>query len=217
MNQKNIRNIIFDLGGVVLDVDYQQTIDAFHQLGIRNFEKQFSQAVQSDLFASYEKGLITDTDLRAKINKLSGLNLSDHQIDFAWNSMVGQFDRERIELIRSIKSNYHIFLLSNTNSIHYRFFIDLFNRDFQTDFHTLFHKAYYSFEIKLRKPDQEIFEYVLRDASIKKEETLFIDDSIQHIGSARRLGIPSYHLLKDESIIQLFENGRLTSDCMASL
>lgn len=208
--QKKTKNIIFDFGGVILNIDYQLTIDAFKEIGMNNFEMAYSQASQIHLFDNLEKGLISPEQFRDGIRLASGLDLSDERIDYAWNKIILDLPKHRIDLILKIKNNYNCFLLSNTNIIHYDLYINQLQNLGMNSFDDVFLKAYFSFEMGMRKPDAEIFEFVLKKESLNADETLFIDDSIQHIETANKLGINTYHLKNKEDITLLFnENNKL--------
>jgi glucose-1-phosphatase len=185
-----IKNIIFDLGVVLLNIDFQKTINAFRNLGISNSNELFSGYAQTDFFDFFEKGYISPPQFREEIRKYLNETVSDEMIDEAWNAMILDFPAEKINLLISIRNKYRTFLLSNTNAIHFT----VYNRQLQDNFKIknlsdLFEKAYYSYKLGLRKPDKEIFELVLNENSLLSEETIFIDDSSQHIYAADSLGI----------------------------
>ncbi len=189
------KNIIFDLGGVVLDIDYNLTIEAFRSLGIANAEVLYSKAQQNTLFDDLEKGNITEKEFFDGMRRISGKQLSDEQIRMAWNALLIGLPRENVQLLQELKKTHRIFLLSNTNSIHEKGYRELVTRLYETFIlDELFEKSYLSHHIHMRKPDPEIFEYVLHDAGLKAEETLFIDDSPQHVAAAKKLNIHAHHL-----------------------
>lgn len=202
----NYKNIIFDLGGVILNIDYTLTEKAFSKIGINDFKTLFSQAQQTQLFDNYEKGFISSNDFRSKLKKYLLKNTTDNEIDTAWNAMLLNLPQERIELLNKFKQTHRTFLLSNTNDIHIKAFNSYLKKEFKlADLSSLFEKMYLSYEIGMRKPDAEIFEFVLKENDLKSSETLFIDDSIQHIATAKKLGITTYWLdVKKESILNLF-------------
>lgn len=200
------KNIIFDLGGVILNIDYLLAVKAFKDLGLGGFDTFFSQAQQKQLFDLYEKGEITSDNFRNELRIYCNGNIGDKTIDEAWNSMLLDLPQERLDLLKRFKQSHRTFLLSNTNEIH----IDSFNAYLQNDFNIAdlsghFEKMYLSYKVGMRKPDAEIFELVLSENKLDPKETLFIDDSIQHIESAKKLGIQTYWLdVKKESILDLF-------------
>jgi len=206
LNASNFKNIIFDLGGVIVNINYSLTTQAFSRLGLSDFDALFSQAKQSQLFDLYEKGLISSPDFRKEIKKYLGNHLDDTVIDHAWNAMLLDVPVQRLKLLEKTKLTHRTFLLSNTNDIH----IETFNKYLQNTFAIAdltghFNKLYLSYKVGMRKPDKEIFELVLSENNLQPHETLFIDDSIQHVESAQKLGIQAYLLdVKKESILDLF-------------
>lgn len=189
------KNIIFDFGGVLIDVDYHKTINAFKALGMDNFEQLYSQADQEHLFDNYETGKISSQYfINQLIGKLGG-TITANKIVSAWNEMLGDIHIQNILAVQRLKEiGYNVYLLSNTNDIHIQVALDRWNKLSVIKAHDLFNKIYLSQEIGMRKPNREIFEYVLRDISAQPEDVLFIDDSIQHIESASQLGMNT-HLL----------------------
>ncbi len=201
------KNIIFDLGGVILNIDYMLAVKAFNVLGLPEFENYFSQAQQKQLFDLYEKGQLSSADFRNELKIHCKTDVDDTTIDAAWNSMLLDLPPERLDLLKQYKQTHRTFLLSNTNEIH----IDTFNKYLQNNFNIPnmaghFEKLYLSYKVGMRKPDSEIFELVLSENNLNPSETLFIDDSIQHIKTANKLGIQTYWLdVKKESIVNMFE------------
>jgi len=204
-----IKNIIFDLGGVLLNIDYLATIKSFENLGITDFEKLFSQANQIHLFDKLDTGLISPDEFRNEIRNISGLNISNQDIDNAWNAMLLDMPKHRILLLENAKKHYRTFLLSNTNAIHYPEYSKyLLAEHGYASLSMLFEKQYLSHEIKLRKPNIEAFQYILSENNLKPSETLFIDDTAQHVTGAKKAGLNAYWLdLSKESIDDIFENG----------
>lgn len=204
---KNVKNIIFDLGGVILNIDYHLTIDAFKALGIANFDSLFTQAEQIGLFDQMDKGTISSQEFREGIRELARLPLSDKEIDRAWNAMLLDFPPQRLNLLEQVHNHYKTYLLSNTNAIHLESYNQILKSTFGLDnLSQFFHKEYYSHLIHLRKPNAEAFEIILHENDLKPQETIFIDDSAQHVEGAKKLGILAYHLNipKGESIELLF-------------
>lgn len=191
----HIKNVIFDFGGVLIDVDYHKTIDAFKSMGIANFEKLYSQADQEHLFDHYETGQISSQYfINQLISKTDGM-VTANKIVNAWNAMLGEIHAANVESVEQLKEKgYNVYLLSNTNDIHIQVAFDRWNRLPLVKPKELFDGIFLSQEIGMRKPNKDIFEHVLREISALPEEVLFIDDSVQHIRTAEQLGI-STHLL----------------------
>ncbi|NQV52320.1 MAG: HAD family phosphatase [Flavobacteriales bacterium] len=204
INWNDVRAVILDLGGVILNIDYQLTIDAFHALGFESFEEQYSKLQQSGLFDGLETGQISRSAFITTIQQQAP-DATAAQVIHAWNALLLDFPEGRIETIEQIATRWPTFLLSNTNEIHY----EAFNQTFQsqtgrTDIKPLFQKAYLSSEIGMRKPDAEAFEIILHENDLKAEQVLFVDDSPQHVEGAKKLGIQGYHLVEPERLEDLF-------------
>ncbi len=192
-----IKNIVLDFGGVLIDINYHATIDAFKDLGIENFEALYSQAQQEDLFNMFETGRISSQYFINVLLSKIGKGISPNEVVKAWNAMLGDIHRENIEAVEQIKANgYNVYLLSNTNDIHIKIAFDRWRKLPVIWAYDLFDHVFLSQEVGLRKPDNKIFELVLKEISANPEEVLFIDDSIQHIETAQKIGIHT-HLLKD--------------------
>ena len=200
---KKCKAIIFDLGAVVLNINYQNTIDEFSKLGVKNAATFYSKKVQTDLFNQIEMGMISNNQFLKALQKETN-NANIIQVEQAWNAMLLDLPEERLQLIKKLKNNYTIYLLSNTNAIHIEAFKKQLGNGKWLAFCELFDKMYLSHELGLRKPDVKIFEYILKEQKLKVEEVFFIDDSPQHIASAKKLGIHCHHLLDDEDITDLF-------------
>ncbi len=202
----SIKNIIFDLGGVLLNIDYFLTEKAFAELGISNFAESYSQAKQSTLFDEFEVGRITAREFRDGLRIYMNIDISDEKLDQCWNSMLLDLPETRLDLLHAVKYNYRIFLLSNTNIIHYEAYSQYLNETFGiADFKPVMEKQYLSFEMGMRKPNADCFNAVLNENWLLANETLFIDDSIQHIVGALAVGINAYHLKPTEDVVGLFE------------
>jgi putative hydrolase of the HAD superfamily len=200
---KKSKAIIFDLGAVILNIDYQKTIDGFTKLGIKKAATLYSKKVQKNLFNQIETGKISKQKFLTELRKQTD-NANIKLIEQAWNSMLLDLPEERLELIKKLKSNYEIYLLSNTNTIHIEAFKKKLGNVKWLSFCNLFDKMYLSHDLGIRKPDVKIFKYILKEQKLKAEEVFFIDDSPQHISSAKKLGINCHHLLDNEDIIALF-------------
>jgi putative hydrolase of the HAD superfamily len=190
---KKIDNIIFDLGNVILDIDYQSTIKAFEKIGIENASILYSKSSQTKIFDQLETGKITKEDFNLKIHKIIP-KASKSEIINAWNAIIKDLPESRIDILKNLKDKFSIFLLSNTNSIHIDYIVKKIGGEKYDEFYNLFDKVYYSHEVKLRTPDPDIFKLVINENNLKIKNTLFIDDSIQHINSAKKLGLQTYHL-----------------------
>ena len=198
--KEQFKNIIFDFGGVIINIDYQATIEAFKKLGISDFDAMYSQATQSDLFDNIETGRISPQQFINGMLDFLPKGVTANQVVHAWNAMILDIPKERIEFLLELKKTHSIFLLSNTNSIHIDKAIRAWNKVSETDINSTFQMVYLSHEMGMRKPHVEIFERVCTEQNLNPSETLFIDDSIQHIEGARKAGLNAHHLIDAQSI-----------------
>ena len=200
-----IDTILLDLGGVLIDVDYDRTARAFRAHGFEDFDRLYSKAKQTDLFDRFETGDLDAAGFRDAVRDLFRRDLTDREIDACWNAMLGSIPQERLDLVEDLKERYQVLLLSNTNAIHVPAFTEIVRRENHiADFKGLFHGAYYSCELGLRKPDKKAFVHVLERHGADPAATLFIDDSIQHVEGARKAGLRAEHLELDrEDVIGL--------------
>ncbi len=213
MKPQNIETIIFDFGGVVLDIDPQITIKEFQKLGFKEVAKTQSKEFIEDIIRKFERGIYTPEEFRKRLRTFLELDVTDQQLDDAWNALLYDIPAERIEILEQLKKNYTMMLLSNSNEIHY----DLYVRDLQLrfgyrEFDELFHKAYFSFDLHLSKPDPEVFEFVIYQHDLDPSKTLFIDDNEMNIEAASKLGLRTYLLIKPELIRDIIKDGVLRSD-----
>lgn len=199
-----IKNIIFDFGGVVINIDYQKTRDAFMSSGIENFDQVYSQAKQNPIFDLFETGKIHEEDFFSELERLAPSGIQRDKIKSAWNAMLLDFPEENLQFLKKIKNSYRTFLLSNTNEAHLKYYFGKVKDWYGIDnMDPLFEKAMYSCRLGYRKPHAEIFELVLKENRLDPSETLFIDDSLQHVEGAKKCGIRAHHLQKKENIITL--------------
>ncbi len=209
MDLRPIKNIIFDLGGVIINLAIQKSVDALRLLSKQQQAIDFTQQAQSELFDLYETGQITSEAFRQGLRETYAIEGEDSALDEAWNAMLLDIPAERIQLLQKLGKQYRLFLLSNTNAIH----VERFNKTVQEvaglpSLDSLFEKTYYSHLVGLRKPSAAVFEHILNQNNLKAAETLFIDDSLQHIEGARKLGLQTLHLQPPLTINEFFEHAR---------
>ncbi|WKN43227.1 HAD family hydrolase [Tunicatimonas pelagia] len=207
MDLSTIENIIFDLGGVIINLDTKATFDGF--LALSQYTNWSQNTVDEvDLFLDYEKGTISSKEFRTGIREMTGnTDLSDEQIDEIWNNMLLDIPPARLELLQSLSEKYRLFVLSNTNAIHVPAFNQIVeNVSGQSSINAFFEKVYFSHEVKMRKPEREIYEYVLNDGQLIPEETLFLDDKTENLVAAQEVGIRTFQITPEQDILSFFAN-----------
>lgn len=204
-----IRNIIFDFGGVIYDIDHKLSKLAFENLGIKDFDELYGHQIQTEIFEKIETGQIDDREFLTYLKKFLPKDVSIKDIENAWCALLLGFNTKKIELLISLKKNYKLYLLSNSNVIHYRRFILELNEFI--DFRSLFDGVYFSHEQGLRKPDKDFYQLLLEQNNLSPHESLFIDDLDKNVEAAEKLGIQTYYL-NNESILDLFENAIWTGN-----
>jgi FMN phosphatase YigB (HAD superfamily) len=201
---QNISNVILDLGGVLLNLDFGRTGKAFTDLGIKDFEAHYTMFKGSPLFDDLETGRISEAAFFDGFRKLTGAALTDAQITGAWNAMLLDFPKKRMAYLRQLRGKYRLFLLSNTNAIHYKAFQQIFRKDIGLgSFDDCFDKAYYSHLIGARKPEKEVFSRILDEQRLNPKKTLFIDDLAQNLEGAKAVGMQTLHLKHPETLESL--------------
>jgi putative hydrolase of the HAD superfamily len=185
-----IENIILDFGDVFINLDKQATAREMQKFGFKSLTPELAE-----LFAAYEKGLVTTEYFLDQTSymfpKAGRINLIR-----AWNSIILDFPEDRLKFIEKLaeEKDYRLFLLSNTNELHIDFVKQRMGKKRYARFKNCFEKFYLSHEINLRKPEPEIFEFVLNSNNLKAEKTFFVDDSIEHTTAAAELGISCWQL-----------------------
>lgn len=205
MNVNPINAIIFDLGGVLLDINYWLTIKAFNNLGCSDFESIYTQQKQSQLFDDFETGKVSSETFRKSLQKQMEFSISNVEFDNAWNKMLLQLPEQRIELLEKLNKKFSLFLLSNTNEIHIKAFKKIISSSIGYErFENCFKKVYFSSEIGNRKPNASCFEMVLSENKLSAAKTLFVDDSIQHVEGAYKIGIKTLLIESGEELVSIF-------------
>ena len=185
---KNISTVIFDLGGVLLNLDWNLCIANFEKLGIKEMAQLLSTTLQKGFVLDYEKGLINSDEFRNHLRAYSTQKITDEQINDAWTSFLVEIPTEKLELLLELRKKYNVFMLSNTNTLSFEFCErTMFNTNGRT-IDDYFDKCYLSYRMHLCKPNADIFEALLADAGLKAEECLFLDDGIHNIETAEKLG-----------------------------
>lgn len=199
----NIRNILFDLGGVILDIDVNATKQRFYELGLPAMFLQYPENMVTDIFFKYETGRLDTDGFRNEVRRLSGLEISDDEINQAWIAMLVGIPGERGALLDRLKERYSLYMLSNTSAMHVPVFEQMYLDTAGVTLQSVFKRIYYSFEIGYHKPEIEAWEYVIKDSGIEPAETLFLDDNIHNIKTSQELGFKAIHIHERTSLTDL--------------
>lgn len=180
--------IIFDLGNVFLDLDFDAQKKAFEKLGLKEWTPELENLAQF-----YELGKIDEINFIEAIQKyIPNQELID--IREAWNAVIVNFPMERLNFLEKLKIKHKLYLVSNTNPTHIEKFEHRVGLTFAREFYALFDKIYFSYEIGLRKPDENFFKQIISTNNLNPKKTLFVDDMTENIKAAENLGLQTWHL-----------------------
>lgn len=200
----NINTFIFDLGGVIIDLDEANCYDSFSRL--TGFEPNVirNSVYNSNVFQQYEKGLIDDGEFRAEVNSLFNVELNENEIDLAWNVMLKEIPLGRLELLLALKEKYKVIILSNTNAIHINKFNEILKDvSGKKSLEAFANHVFFSYQLNMRKPDLEIYQEVLRLSKTNASEALFMDDKLENLNGALSVGINTFHITEPNKIFDL--------------
>ena len=199
----NVKNIIFDLGVVLLDLNQKGMEEAFSKLGAHNFSAVYTTYAQDPIFDLLERGQVTEDEFRDRLRKILGITATDRDIDSAWSNILVGIKPEVISLLQSLSAHYRTFILSNTNEIHMRSIDEHLQKVHSlTSLDDLVEKAFISSRMGARKPERKIFDDALAHAGISRENTIFIDDHPKNVEGARAAGIVTYQFNIGEQIAE---------------
>jgi len=199
----NFKNILFDLGGVILDINVQATLKRFYALGFPAELMDIHDSMSTDIYHKYGTGKLDTEQFRDQIRKVAGVEMTDQAFDEAWNAMLVRFPEERVKLLKVLSKRYNLYMLSNTSALHVKVFEQMYLETAGEPMQKVFKKIYYSHEIGWNKPDSEAWEYVIKDATIKPGETLFLDDNIHNIKASQELGFQAIHIHERTNLMNL--------------
>lgn len=200
----SIKNIVFDLGGVLLDIDVAKTNAAFEALGIRNFNQYYTLSLVNPLFETLETGGIEPVEFYSSLRQITNTKATDTELMYAWNALLLDWRKKSVHHLQTLAGNYKLYLFSNTNVIHHEAFMQYFSVQTGLDsFDALFTGVWYSFEKNIRKPYTKSYQKLMQTESLQPHETIFIDDTLINIAGAREAGMQTHHLLAGENIESL--------------
>ena len=204
---KSVDFLIFDLGNVIIDIDYQRSLNHIKSLVSNNLHPRVDGFYLTDFHKDYEKGKIDSKSFRRQVNEYFEQNWSDTEVDFLWNSLLGNIPASRIELINKLKSKFQIGILSNTNAIHIDAVNDMLQRDFGLQsFHHIADHVFYSHEMGLAKPQHEIYQTMLNELKTQGDKVVFFDDLEANVLGAKACGIEAIQVTGPEVIFDYFKH-----------
>ncbi|MCE2733320.1 MAG: HAD family hydrolase [Chryseotalea sp.] len=205
LNLKHTPILLFDLGGVILDLSFEKTFKAFAEISNRSLSQLETAFTTIDFFKQFETGKITEQEFRVSVNRYLQTNLSDQKLDAAWNAMLLTLPPSRLAVLKALKLKYQLYLFSNTNSIHIRYFDELVNKVSLTPFESYFNATYYSHIVGMRKPDVSTYHWICQQHTLKPEHILFFDDNLGNLQGAAKAGINTYHVTHADELFKELE------------
>jgi glucose-1-phosphatase len=205
----NIRNLIFDLGGVLLNINPLLSLQELSRLSGKEAAVLAIQLAESNLFGKLDTGRISPEEFHEQLSHLTGQRLEPAEADRIWNLLLLDFPEERIRLLEEAGRHYRIFLLSNTNIIHYRYYTESFRSRYGFPMEQLFETLYLSYEIGMHKPETGIYDYLLKKSGLTASECCFFDDSLPNLQAAEKIGIHCIHITPEHDIMSCFSGGKL--------
>lgn len=199
--------LIFDLGNVIIDIDYQRSLNLIKSLLPSSFNLKVDNFYSTEFHKAYEKGLIDSPTFRNEVRNYFEQNWDDEQVDELWNSLLGKIPKERLDLVHKLKSEYQVGVLSNTNEIHIEAVYKMLKSDFKMDrFETLFDRVFYSHRMGMAKPSQAIYHKMLEDLGASADRVIFFDDLEVNVEGAKSVGIQAVHVTGPSVLFDFFEN-----------
>lgn len=203
----NIKNLIFDMGNVIIDIDIDLTLKELKSDLSENELSLADEFMKSELHAAFESGNIDEKEFRNGIRMAFNREWKDEWIDQVWNTLLLTIPKERIKLLKTLRKDYNLYLLSNTNSIHFKVVEEIFKKDHPEDsFLGLFDKVFLSHEMGLRKPDKKIYEKVVEEIEANPEQCLFFDDLQENLNAAKEVGLQTYLINHPKALVDYFSN-----------
>jgi len=209
INPSKIKNLIFDLGGVLLNINPLLSLIELEKVSGIAQKELITKLTEAHLFEKFDTGSLTEGEFRSELCRILGKKEKDSEIDRIWNALLLDFPFHRVELLQKLRKNYSVYLLSNTNSIHFREYSSAFYESYKINFPDLFDTLFLSHEIGIHKPDAGIYTYVLQHADLNPSECVFFDDLLPNIEAAAALGIAGIQITPDKDVTEYFQNGFL--------
>lgn len=206
INPNDITHILFDWGGVIINIDHHKTIAEFNKLVDGQFERIYTPNGQNTIFDKLETGKISENEFYDAIRSEFNIDTDNKTLRSAWCSILQDVPAERIDLLRELKRKNKIYLLSNTNAVHVHHAAIMLKEQHNLDFFGLFNGTYLSHDMGYRKPNRGYFDYTIEKEGLNLQKCIFIDDTEINVDAAASVGLNAYFLQGDQTILDLFEN-----------
>lgn len=206
-SEKNITTLIFDLGGVLVNLDWDRCVGNFERIGIPTMKEMLSTTLQKDFVLKYEKGEIDTEQFRNELRKIAVKDVTDEELDMAWESLLLDIPKHKLRTLKELKKKYRILMLSNTNPLSFDYCLNhIFNVD-GNGIDDYFDTCYLSYKMGMHKPNKDIFLKLLADANLTAEECLFLDDGVKNIKIAEELGFRTQLIEanSDKNLLELIQ------------
>ncbi|MDR2844448.1 MAG: HAD family phosphatase [Candidatus Symbiothrix sp.] len=198
-----VKNIVFDLGGVIITLDHNEAIRRFKAAGVEDVEKYLDPYHQNGIFLDLEAGTMTKAEFYDALRKLTGKHISAEAIDSGWLGFLKEVPIGKLKMLEKLRTkDYTLYLLSNTNPVVMDWALTPAFSSEGKPLNTYFDKLYLSYQMKCVKPDEAIFHQMIADSGMIPSETLFIDDGVHNIATAKRLGFKTYQPLNGEDFTE---------------
>jgi glucose-1-phosphatase len=205
--KSTIKAVVFDFGNVIINIDVEKTVLAFSELTFKSTTRIKQLFADAEVFKKYETGFYSDDEFRDVIRQILSYPLNDQEIDQAWNALLLDVPKKRLDFLESLKMKYSIYLLSNTNNIHIEQCRQYFRTKFGiTNFETIFNETFLSYKMGLWKPEYKIYDAVINKIGLKPQEILFLDDNQDNIDAASDLGIQCIKINPPECFTEILEH-----------
>ncbi|GHT11279.1 D-ribitol-5-phosphate phosphatase [Bacteroidia bacterium] len=202
---KGIKNIVFDLGGVIITLDRSEAVRRFVEAGLENAEELLDAYHQKGIFLELEEGKLSQKDFYEAVRKEAGKNISDEAIDYGWLGFLKEVPEYKLKMLEDLRKDYHVYLLSNTNPVIFGWALTPAFSQQGKSIDRFFDKMYTSYQIGYTKPASEIYNFMLKDSGMIPSETLFIDDGKANIEMGEKLGMKTYLAKNGEDFRWIFE------------
>ncbi|MCA0362743.1 MAG: HAD family phosphatase [Bacteroidetes bacterium] len=201
-----IKAVVFDFGNVIINIDLEKTYQAFADLTFKPVSKVKALFLENEIFRKYEIGFFDEEEFRDVVRQTLGYPLNDDEIDEAWNALLLDAPVNRIKYLEELRLKIPVYLLSNTNFTHIKASKKYFrDKHGFPEFFEIFNHAFFSYEIKLYKPDYEIYHHLIKELKLEPHQILFLDDNQSNIDAALEVGINAIKINPPEDFMPILD------------